>query len=106
MSIAFSSPFAIWCDWLNKMQAEMLAQVNSAAIRHSTMCGSASSSNLFWFRTGQQGAESGCFVSMTHGNEFHSASNVSELVNFLKELPADVRQEIVEALQAASGNIL
>lgn len=93
-----SSPFGIWLDWLNKIRADMLANISSAAIRHAKMSGSASSHTLFWFRTGEQGTASGCFASMEHGGDAHSTLNLSELISFLRQLPTNVRAEIIKGI--------
>ena len=98
MSIVASSPFTIWQDWLNALLATTREQVESCAARHATMSGAASTSNVFWFRTGPNGKESGLFASMTHAGDIHSTSNVSELVNFLKSLPESAKKEIANSL--------
>src|ERR1035441_1418994 len=86
-----------------KIQADMLAQLKSAAIRHAKMSGSASSHALFWFRTGQHGTESGCYASMTHAGDVHISPSAAGLVAFLKKLPESTQNEIAEAFPPYIG---
>ena len=93
-----SSSFQIWLDWMQAVQSDMLANINSAATRHTKMSGAVSTDNLFWFRTGQHGTEGGLFASMVSADSVQS-TQVSELTAFLKRLPDQTRQDILASLQ-------
>jgi hypothetical protein len=106
MSDSASTPFAIGRGWMDSLLASSRQQVQDCATRHSAMSGAASSSNLFWFRTGPCGKESGLFASMEHGGNVHFTPKVSELVNFLKSLPESARNEIGGAFHPTSEHVL
>lgn len=98
MSGSVASPFGILHDWTNNMLADAHRGFGSIAIRLSKIAGESTNYVLIWGKTSHGGVESGCFVSMIHGDDVQSTSNISELVNLLKSLPKSARKEIAKSL--------
>jgi len=106
MYMVSSSAFTVWRGWMDDLLASTRTQVESAAIRHAKMVGASITSTLIWVRTGSSGVESGVLTTMEHSGTTHVSSGVQEFVTFFEKLPESTRQEIVEALHPASGNVL
>jgi hypothetical protein len=99
MSVIASSAFSVWRDWMNQLLASTRTQMESAAIRHDAMVGASTNHCIFWVKTARGGVESGCLTAMEHSGDIHVGPGVQSFIAFLKKLPKDVREVIIEGIK-------